>query len=775
MSQDPSIGELVRMMGDLDRRLRRIEERLSDPVEPAPFTPVQPEAAPQPLFAPIAAEPLAVEPVQPSNPAEPLQGLVDRDKIFPLPARPQRSLESTIGENWAGWIGAIVFVLGVLFFLKYAWDQGWIRPTPTMRIVAAIVTGLVISGIGERMHRTGVRVLAAVLHGAGLAIVLASFFGAHVLFDPHEQVLSLGRAFTGVVLTAAAGIFIALHINSIVLALIALIGAYLAPIILNTGQDRSVEFLSYLAVLAAAGLSLSHLKRDWGWIRSLVWITTVVMVFQWWLNFGERNGHEMLSSGFVSLFFAMFMGEMVLTLRRWGDDVPQALGKELAILSLLNTAFLAAMLRLAWQGSEYDVMLGLGAVAVAGVHGGAAFVTRSREFSISSLLQSAALLTLAVPLLTDQFVITLAWLALAAALSILAWQLNISAARGWAMILLILSIGRFFLADSSLRSDIVISGEGWRISQWTGMGWATAILAHALAWIRPGAPGRFPLIEQRFARAVRATHAIPSRQPAAVSLDYAAPVGRTLDTRFDPLGALLGFIGTGVFYLVTVIDFRDPLNLTLWLLWLVPILLLAPLARRIGYFHHAAFVGFIMTLHWFINTGAGPLAEQWNRPREAAMPVLNMVAFNGAFMIALVIGLLMQGRRMLLQNKEVLLVWLAGLIFAWVNLEALRAVDWLATGGVSMRDPAIVKHVVMSVLWALMGFGMVVAGFRSDRAELRYVGLGLLGITLGKILLVDMAEVRAVWRILSFLAVGALLLGVSFVYHRQTRQEATTP
>ena len=81
----------------------------------------------------------------------------------------------------------------------------------------------------------------------------------------------------------------------------------------------------------------------------------------------------------------------------------------------------------------------------------------------------------------------------------------------------------------------------------------------------------------------------------------------------------------------------------------------------------------------------------------------------------------------------------------------------------------IVKQVSMSVLWAMIGFAGVVFGFRKDIAPIRWAALVLLGLTLVKILVIDMSEVRAIWRILSFIAAGALLLGVSFVYHRQMR------
>jgi uncharacterized membrane protein len=112
-------------------------------------------------------------------------------------------------------------------------------------------------------------------------------------------------------------------------------------------------------------------------------------------------------------------------------------------------------------------------------------------------------------------------------------------------------------------------------------------------------------------------------------------------------------------------------------------------------------------------------------------------------------------------------VLIAAIVFFLINFEACRSVDWLDTRRIAQIDrPATVKQVVMSVLWAMMGFATIVAGFRRNIAALRYAALALLGLTLAKILLVDMAEVRTIWRILSFVGVGGLLLAVSFIYHQ---------
>ena len=51
---------------------------------------------------------------------------------------------------------------------------------------------------------------------------------------------------------------------------------------------------------------------------------------------------------------------------------------------------------------------------------------------------------------------------------------------------------------------------------------------------------------------------------------------------------------------------------------------------------------------------------------------------------------------------------------------------------------------------------------------LRYFGLALLAITLLKVVLIDMSQVQTGYRILSFMALGGILLGTSVLYGKLT-------
>jgi uncharacterized membrane protein len=265
----------------------------------------------------------------------------------------------------------------------------------------------------------------------------------------------------------------------------------------------------------------------------------------------------------------------------------------------------------------------------------------------------------------------------------------------------------------------------------------------------------------------------------------APPAQRVLPMR-DPGGALLAALGTAVFYFASEINWSGPMMTLLLIAWTAPILLLAPRGRQIGYGWHALWLTRGVSIRWLIIDNFNPLLRAWDRPGlNMALPILNLQVLS---VILICIALVMVGRDLktlatlrwpnspfsAMTSSHWLIAttaaWIALLLFAFINFETWRTIDWLYNRGTPMRDVGIVKQVAMSVLWAVIGLGAVIVGFRKHIAPLRYTALALLAITLAKILIIDMADVQRVWRILSFIAVGALLLAVSYVYHKQVRE-----
>jgi uncharacterized membrane protein len=58
----------------------------------------------------------------------------------------EREWEQILGGSWLARIGVLALIVGIAFFLKFAFDNDWIGPTG--RIILGIVAGLVMLGLG---------------------------------------------------------------------------------------------------------------------------------------------------------------------------------------------------------------------------------------------------------------------------------------------------------------------------------------------------------------------------------------------------------------------------------------------------------------------------------------------------------------------------------------------------------------------------------------------------------------------------------------------------
>lgn len=79
----------------------------------------------------------------------------------------------------------------------------------------------------------------------------------------------------------------------------------------------------------------------------------------------------------------------------------------------------------------------------------------------------------------------------------------------------------------------------------------------------------------------------------------------------------------------------------------------------------------------------------------------------------------------------------------------------------------------VTLLWTLEGVAGLTFGARWRAKAVRISGLAVLGVTVMKIFVFDLAALDALSRIVSFLVLGAVLLGVSFLYQKRQQTENT--
>ena len=99
------------------------------------------------------------------------------------------------------------------------------------------------------------------------------------------------------------------------------------------------------------------------------------------------------------------------------------------------------------------------------------------------------------------------------------------------------------------------------------------------------------------------------------------------------------------------------------------------------------------------------------------------------------------------------------LVFVTSSLEVEKLAADLSTAQSGVRA-------AVSIWWGLFAIGLLVLGFVRDNALLRYAGLSLLALAAAKAVIYDLASVSALWRAMSFLTLGLLMMGVGGGYAR---------
>jgi uncharacterized membrane protein len=71
-----------------------------------------------------------------------------------------------------------------------------------------------------------------------------------------------------------------------------------------------------------------------------------------------------------------------------------------------------------------------------------------------------------------------------------------------------------------------------------------------------------------------------------------------------------------------------------------------------------------------------------------------------------------------------------------------------------------------SALWLVIGVGVLVVGTLWRSQALRIASGVLIALTVAKVFLFDMSELEGVLRALSFIGLGAVLIGIGLFYQR---------
>ncbi len=155
------------------------------------------------------------------------------------------------------------------------------------------------------------------------------------------------------------------------------------------------------------------------------------------------------------------------------------------------------------------------------------------------------------------------------------------------------------------------------------------------------------------------------------------------------------------------------------------------------------------------------------------LAVLNAPTLTGLAIAACLVaaGWLVQRLRARPDELDRVLRWVgsaAGILLAWLvlSLEVYHFADtrWpVEPGGAEGLHRA---QASLSVFWAFYAAAVLAAGFWRKLLPLRVLALALFGLTLGKVVLVDMANLPGIHRIAAFFFLAVALGGAAWAYQR---------
>ncbi len=707
-----SLGEQIERM---EKRIARLEEALEaapPPPETAPQETAEPEEIP---LVPVSGEEV---------PSEEAKLPVFEDES-PAVKLDWAQFEQVIGKRWLTWVGVVALLAAGGFFVKYAFEHDWI--SPSARVLMGILAGLVLLVAGDRFVRRRMRALGQGLLGGGLALLYLSLFAAFSLYELVPQ----APAFAGMVLVTAAGMTLAVLHDALPISFLAVLGGFLTPVILSTGENARDVLFTYLLVLDLGVLGMALFKQ-WRALDALAFACTAGLFAAWFHEF-YAPAAMLPTLGWLGAFYVVFLLLPFVNPLRHGTEVKL----ERFSLAIANAglAFACAYVIL---HEQHQQALGFIALGMAGCYTVLAGQARRRIPSDARALfgfvaLAAFFLTLAVPLHLKMHGITLAWAVEGPVLLYLGYRYRYLPVRIGSAAVVVLALVRLFAAHWPLH-------DGLFVLFWTpsfGSAICIPLAAGAMAVIHQWHLGRGEKVD----RVLKVAAALGGGYLALIFVQHelalwfryneAAYMGAAAGAGLWAVGAA-AFLGGGLRWRCSA-------------------------ARIAGVV--AAGWGYLLALAAYGQDAPGSYLLFLNARLLAGLAVI-LALFAHVYMVRRFRDLCAEAERTLAR----LLLWvgLAGLlcllsveayVFCQETLREVENARW--TGLMSI-----------SIVWAVYAVALLSVGFWRRFRALRFAGLGLFGATALKIVLVDIAEVKQIYRIVSFLVVGLLMIGGAYLYHR---------
>ena len=588
------------------------------------------------------------------------------------------NFEADFGQKWLGKIGILALVLGIAFFIKYAFDNQWIGHLARILLGVAIGIALIVGGeFFSRKEKYSN--WSMTLIGGGLAIVYFSVYAAYH-FEEYRIATGISQI-ADILLLIAVVVFATIYSlkkDSQIIAGESFFLGFVTSLLSNKFETIS---LVYGAVLTFGLIAVVSIKK-WR-VMGIVGIFASYLLYAVW-HFQNPGKFELKSVILISYFVAFSIQAFLLNSKENDENIMNS------FLVAANYAlfFLMYYFQFTTHFKGYYLSFALFAIALA-------FYIFGKDH-LSEIIRAVHLyaaiffLTITVPILVDAKLISIFWSLEFALVALLGLKLESIHMRICAYILALLNLGNLISAQ-------LINAE-FRIPIYLA-----AVACYYFVYF------------------------------------FYSTEKKSLEKEEQHL--IAGFSLCGGFILAILIALEGKSWITpLWCLF--------------------AFVLCVIAYRYEENS------MNLSYKGLSVLIVLKLIFYDIWKLNAL-------DFQNILESHRFFSFLVSGILFYIIANMSGDAKDenvfeqfysWTATLLMGLLILIEFKGIWISLGWSILGIMLIAAGFLLEKKFLRLQGLALFAIAVVKVFLFDTSALSTLFRTISFIVLGIILLSASFLY-----------
>ena len=359
--------------------------------------------------------------------------------VVKSPFRSAVSWEALIGGRALGWAAVVVLLFATAFFLRYAFKNQWIGPVG--RVSLGVLGGIVLACAGRHYHARCWRIFSQMLSAAAVVLLYLAMYGAFGFY----HLIAQREAGVLLALLVAEAALLAMRYEAPSIALMAVVGGLLTPMLMQSDRDQYISLFIYLGMLNG-GFVLLLALRDWPAVGTVALLGTQFLFWNWHAyNYHPEKLGAALS--FQSIIYLFYLANTLAALAR-----RPRLGIEDLVRMPVNAAFWFAAAYVLLDPDYHDwlssLAIGMATVYILLSHWLLHHQRDDRRTLPVAIGIAAGFIGLAIPLQANAAWIALGWAAEAGVLWWFGVRVRAAPLRAMALVLGAIAVGRILFVDT---------------------------------------------------------------------------------------------------------------------------------------------------------------------------------------------------------------------------------------------------------------------------------------------------------------------------------------